>query len=49
MLADYIILICAVAICCGLAESGYVLLDPTKLEEQVLIVFVFDFMNEVLG
>ncbi|KAH7524179.1 hypothetical protein FEM48_Zijuj06G0091700 [Ziziphus jujuba var. spinosa] len=38
----------AVAICCGLAESGYVILDPTKLEEQVLIIFVFDFMNAVL-
>ncbi|KAJ7965951.1 Exosome complex exonuclease RRP46-like [Quillaja saponaria] len=25
----------AVAVCCCLAETGYVILDPTKLEEQV--------------
>uniref|UniRef100_A0A2P2KW50 Exoribonuclease phosphorolytic domain-containing protein n=1 Tax=Rhizophora mucronata TaxID=61149 RepID=A0A2P2KW50_RHIMU len=29
----------AVAICCCLAEGGYVILDPTKLEEQVILLF----------
>ncbi|ESR63923.1 hypothetical protein CICLE_v10009310mg [Citrus x clementina] len=28
----------AVAICCCSAESGYCILDPTKLEEQVIII-----------
>ncbi|KAG9456884.1 hypothetical protein H6P81_001392 [Aristolochia fimbriata] len=29
----------AVGICCGLTESGFVILDPTKLEEQKLQAF----------
>ncbi|XP_062077272.1 exosome complex exonuclease RRP46 homolog [Humulus lupulus] len=31
----------AVAICCGLVESGYVILDPTKLEEQKMKAFAY--------
>ncbi|KAL6006127.1 hypothetical protein ACLOJK_040173 [Asimina triloba] len=31
----------AVAICCGLTESGSVILDPTKLEEQKIQAFVY--------
>ncbi|KAJ9168271.1 hypothetical protein P3X46_019818 [Hevea brasiliensis] len=31
----------AVAICCCLAEDGYVILDPTKLEEQKMKGFAF--------
>ncbi|XWS26340.1 hypothetical protein CRYUN_Cryun26dG0023900 [Craigia yunnanensis] len=31
----------AVAICCCVAKSGYVILDPTKLEELVIIEFLF--------
>jgi len=31
----------AVAICCCLAESGYVLLDPSKLEEQKMKAFAY--------
>jgi exosome complex component RRP46 len=31
----------AVAICCCLADVGYVILDPTKLEEQVSIINSF--------
>jgi hypothetical protein len=31
----------AVAICCCLAEGGYVILDPTKLEEQASIINLF--------
>ena len=34
-------LLCAVAICCCLTDSGYILLDSTKLEEQVIVIFVF--------
>ncbi|KAF4376218.1 hypothetical protein F8388_018887 [Cannabis sativa] len=30
-----------VAICCGLVESGYVVLDPTKLEEQKMKAFAY--------
>nr|GMD48899.1 exosome complex exonuclease RRP46 homolog [Ipomoea batatas] len=33
--------ISAVAICCCLAESKYVLLDPDKLEEQKMKAFVY--------
>lgn len=49
--ANCIIRVCAVAICCGLAESGYVILDPTKQEEQVVIIIIIllDCMNELLG
>ncbi|KAH7516980.1 hypothetical protein FEM48_Zijuj09G0013600 [Ziziphus jujuba var. spinosa] len=36
MLADCIVLVCSVAICCGLAESGYAIPDPTKLKEQLI-------------
>lgn len=32
---DFSALHIAVAISCCLSESGYVILDPTKLEEQV--------------
>lgn len=40
----------AVAICCGLAESGYVILDPTKLEEQKMKAFSYlVFPNSVLS
>ncbi|XP_068340561.1 exosome complex exonuclease RRP46 homolog [Pyrus communis] len=31
----------AVAICCCLAESGYVVLDPSKLEEQKMKAFAY--------
>ncbi|XP_015573093.1 exosome complex exonuclease RRP46 homolog [Ricinus communis] len=31
----------AVAICCCLSESGYVILDPTKLEEQKMKGFTY--------
>ncbi|KAM1052942.1 hypothetical protein ACFX13_000521 [Malus domestica] len=31
----------AVAICCCLAESGYVILDPSKLEEQKMKAFAY--------
>ncbi|KAJ6354499.1 hypothetical protein OIU77_005165 [Salix suchowensis] len=31
----------AVAICCCLAEGGYVILDPTKLEEQKMRGFAY--------
>lgn len=31
----------AVAICCCLAKSGYVILDPTKLEEQKMKAFAY--------
>ncbi|KAG9156210.1 hypothetical protein Leryth_021619 [Lithospermum erythrorhizon] len=31
----------AVSICCCLAESGSILLDPSKLEEQKMIAFVY--------
>ncbi|KAJ4708070.1 Exosome complex exonuclease RRP46-like [Melia azedarach] len=40
----------AVAICCCLAESGYVLLDPTKLEEQKMKAFAYlVFPNSILS
>ncbi|GAV84610.1 RNase_PH domain-containing protein [Cephalotus follicularis] len=40
----------AVAICCCLAESGNVILDPTMLEEQKLRAFVYlVFPNSVLS
>ncbi|KAL6985433.1 exosome non-catalytic core subunit rrp46 [Sarracenia purpurea var. burkii] len=40
----------AVAICCCLAESGYVLLDPNKLEEQKMKAFVYlVFPNSILS
>ncbi|KAM5565534.1 exosome complex exonuclease RRP46 [Rosa sericea] len=40
----------AVAICCCLAESGYVILDPSKLEEQKMKAFVYlVFPNSVLS
>ncbi|KAF6143852.1 hypothetical protein GIB67_009833 [Kingdonia uniflora] len=40
----------AVAICCGLAESGTVVLDPTKLEEQNMPAFTYlVFPNSVLS
>ncbi|PON94640.1 Guanosine pentaphosphate synthetase I/polyribonucleotide nucleotidyltransferase [Trema orientale] len=43
-------LVCAVAICCGLVESGYVILDPTKLEEQKMKAFTYlVFPNSVLS
>ncbi|EXB63842.1 hypothetical protein L484_021115 [Morus notabilis] len=39
-----------VAICCGLAESGYVILDPAKLEEQKMKAFPYlVFPNSVLS
>ncbi|EXB39324.1 Exosome complex exonuclease RRP46-like protein [Morus notabilis] len=39
-----------VAICCGLAESGYVILDPAKLEEQKMKAFAYlVFPNSVLS
>lgn len=31
----------AVAICCCLAQNGYVILDPNKLEEQMMKAFVY--------
>ncbi|KAF3446410.1 hypothetical protein FNV43_RR11589 [Rhamnella rubrinervis] len=31
----------AVAVCCGLADSGDVILDPTKLEEQKMKAFTY--------
>ncbi|KAF3667532.1 Exosome complex exonuclease RRP46 -like protein [Capsicum annuum] len=31
----------AVAICCCLADSGHILLDPSKLEEQMMKAFVY--------
>ncbi|KAM1091566.1 hypothetical protein ACFX13_019328 [Malus domestica] len=31
----------AVAICCCLAESGYIILDPSKLEEQKMKAFAY--------
>ncbi|XP_010933463.1 exosome complex exonuclease RRP46 homolog [Elaeis guineensis] len=31
----------AVAICCGLTEGGYVVLDPTKSEEQKMRAFAY--------
>ncbi|KAJ0082149.1 hypothetical protein Patl1_12002 [Pistacia atlantica] len=40
----------AVAICCCLAESGYVILDPTKLEEQKMKAFAYlVFPNSILS
>uniref|UniRef100_A0A5B7AU32 Exosome complex exonuclease RRP46 homolog n=1 Tax=Davidia involucrata TaxID=16924 RepID=A0A5B7AU32_DAVIN len=40
----------AVAICCCLAESGYVILDPNKLEEQKMKAFVYlVFPNSILS
>ncbi|KAJ0794161.1 putative ribosomal protein S5 domain 2-type [Helianthus annuus] len=36
----------AVAICCSVAESGHIVLDPSKLEEQVSVIFRFFFMNK---
>ncbi|XP_004291185.1 PREDICTED: exosome complex exonuclease RRP46 homolog [Fragaria vesca subsp. vesca] len=40
----------SVAICCCLAESGYVILDPSKLEEQKMKAFVYlVFPNSVLS
>ncbi|ONI33837.1 hypothetical protein PRUPE_1G449000 [Prunus persica] len=40
----------AVAICCCLAESGYVVLDPSKLEEQKMKAFAYlVFPNSVLS
>lgn len=39
----------AVAICCCLAESGYVILDPSKLEEQVIIFFSSNFEFVLVG
>ncbi|CAK7353218.1 unnamed protein product [Dovyalis caffra] len=40
----------AVAICCCLAESGYVILDPTKLEELKMRGFAYlVFPNSVLS
>jgi exosome complex component RRP46 len=40
----------AVSICCCLAESGYVILDPTKLEEQKMkAVSYLVFPNTVLS
>ncbi|GFZ08472.1 ribosomal protein S5 domain 2-like superfamily protein [Actinidia rufa] len=40
----------SVAICCCLAESGYVILDPNKLEEQKMKAFVYlVFPNSILS
>ncbi|KAK9273365.1 hypothetical protein L1049_018174 [Liquidambar formosana] len=40
----------AVAICCCLAETGYVILDPTKLEEQKMKAFAYlVFPNSILS
>jgi exosome complex component RRP46 len=40
----------AVAICCGLTDSGYVILDPNKLEEQKMKAFVYlVFPNSILS
>jgi len=40
----------AVAICCCLTDSGYVILDPTKLEEQKMKAFVYlVFPNSILS
>ncbi|GMP94895.1 hypothetical protein CsSME_00044162 [Camellia sinensis var. sinensis] len=40
----------AVAICCCLAESGYIILDPNKLEEQKMKAFVYlVFPNSILS
>ncbi|KAG5225398.1 exosome complex exonuclease RRP [Salix suchowensis] len=40
----------AVAICCCLAEGGYVILDPTKLEEQKMRGFAYlVFPNSVVS
>uniref|UniRef100_A0A803N7F5 Exoribonuclease phosphorolytic domain-containing protein n=1 Tax=Chenopodium quinoa TaxID=63459 RepID=A0A803N7F5_CHEQI len=40
----------AVAICCCLAETGCIILDPTKLEEQKMKAFVYlVFPNSVLS
>ncbi|GLU01447.1 hypothetical protein SLE2022_187540 [Rubroshorea leprosula] len=40
----------AVAICCCLTESGYVILDPTKLEEQTMKSFAYlVFPNSILS
>ncbi|GLT48204.1 hypothetical protein SLA2020_218440 [Shorea laevis] len=40
----------AVAICCCLTESGYVILDPTKLEEQTMKSFAnLVFPNSILS
>ncbi|KAL6207761.1 hypothetical protein ACLB2K_018715 [Fragaria x ananassa] len=40
----------SVAICCCLAGSGYVILDPSKLEEQKMKAFVYlVFPNSVLS
>ncbi|KAI5586381.1 hypothetical protein BDE02_06G208900 [Populus trichocarpa] len=40
----------AVAICCCLADVGYVILDPTKLEEQKMKGFAYlVFPNSVLS
>lgn len=40
----------AVAICCCLMESGHVILDPTKLEEQKMKAFTYlVFPNSVLS
>ncbi|XP_052305126.1 exosome complex exonuclease RRP46 homolog isoform X2 [Populus trichocarpa] len=40
----------AVAICCCLAEGGYVILDPTKLEEQKMRGFTYlVFPNSVVS
>lgn len=40
----------SVSICCCLAESGYVILDPTKLEEQKMKAFAYlVFPNSILS
>ncbi|KAH7840398.1 hypothetical protein Vadar_016333 [Vaccinium darrowii] len=40
----------AVAICCCLTDSGYVILDPNKLEEQKMKAFVYlVFPNSILS
>ncbi|KAL4603433.1 hypothetical protein ACB098_10G104800 [Castanea mollissima] len=40
----------AVAICCCLADSGYIILDPTKLEEQSMKAYAYlVFPNSILS
>ncbi|KAI9191359.1 hypothetical protein LWI28_007455 [Acer negundo] len=40
----------AVAICCCVADTGYVILDPTKLEEQKMKAFAYlVFPNSILS
>ncbi|KAF7826034.1 exosome complex exonuclease RRP46-like protein [Senna tora] len=37
----FLMLVSAVAICCCVADSGYVLLDPNKLEEEKMKAFAY--------